>query len=110
MRPFQKRPILTIALFAALPIEILNFWVVGYPAGSDGLSTSSQSSTLALEWYLLHMPGVVASNFSTFLRTHATICSAMFWIVGYIDTALLIAAILWIARLALRRLRKLSSR
>jgi len=55
------------------------------------------------------MPGVFASNFSTFLRTHAAICSVMFWIVGYIETALLFAAILWTARLALRRLRKLSS-
>lgn len=110
MRPFRTRSILKIALLAALPVEIVNFWVVGYPAAGGGLSTSSRSAALALEWYLLHMPGVFISNFSTFLRTHAATCSVMFWIVGYIDTALLFAAILWFARLALRRLRKLSSR
>lgn len=109
MRQFWTRPIIKTSLLAALPIEIINFWVVGYPAGSDGLSSSSQSSTLAVEWYLLHTPAVIASNFSPFLRSHAVICSVMFWIFGYIDTAILLAAILWIARLALRHLRKLSS-
>ena len=110
MRPFRTRPILRSALLAALPVEIFNFWVVGHPGGSDGWSSSSQSSALAVEWYLLHAPGVIASNASTLLRSHSTTCSAMFWIVGYIDTALLFAAILWLARLALRRLRKLFSR
>ncbi|WP_348264023.1 hypothetical protein P8935_05695 [Telmatobacter sp. DSM 110680] len=110
MRPFQKRPILKIASLLALPIEIVNFWVVGYPAASDGLSSSSQSSALAAEWYLIHAPGVVASNDSTFLRSHAAANSAMFWIVGYVDTALLFAAILWTTGFAIRRLRKLSSR
>ena len=109
MKQFWKKPIIKTALLAALPIEIVNFWVVGYPAGSRGLSSSSQSSALAVEWYLLHLPGVMASNYIRFLREHAAACSAMFWIVGYIETAILFAAILWIARLALRRLRKLSS-
>jgi hypothetical protein len=109
MRQFRTRPILKTALLAAMPIEIVNFWVVGYPAGSDGLSSSSRSAALALEWDLLHLPGIVASNYIPFLRAHAVACSVMFWCVGYIDTAILFAAILWIARLALRRLRKLSS-
>ena len=110
MRPFRRRPILKTALLIALPVEIFNFWVVGHPGGSDGWSSSSQSSALAVEWYLIHAPGVIASNVSTLLRAHTTACSTMFWIVGYIDTALLFAVILWLARLALRRLRKLSSR
>jgi hypothetical protein len=110
MRPFRTRPILKTALLAALPVEIFNFWVVGHPGGSDGWSSSSQSSALAVEWYLLHAPAVIASNVSTLLRAHTTTCYAMFWIVGYVDTALLFAAILGLARLALRRLRKLSSR
>ena len=110
MRPFRTRPILKAALLAALPVEIFNLFVVGHPGGSTGWSSSSQSSFLAVEWYLLHAPGVIASNLSTFLRTHSTACSVMFSIVGYLDTAILFAFILWLARLALRSLRKLSSR
>ena len=110
MKHFRTWPIIKTALLAALPIEIVNFWVVGYPAESGGLSTSSSSAALALEWYLLHLPGVMASNYISFLRVHPAVCSVMFWIVGYLDTVILLAAIFWLARLALRRLRKLSSR
>jgi hypothetical protein len=97
------------ALLAALPIEIVNFWIVKYPGSSGGLSTSSSNAELALEWDLLHLPGIMATNYISFLRTNPSLCSVIFWITGYIDTAILLAAILWIARLALRRLRKLSS-
>jgi len=103
------RSILKAALLAALPFEMVNFWVVGYPAGTSGLSSSSHSAAIALQWYLLHLPGVVASDRSFFLRAHTTAGSLVFFIAGYIDTAILIAAILWAVRLALNTLRKLSS-
>jgi len=98
-----------VVLLAALPIEIANFWVVGYPAGSSGLSSSTQSAAVALQWYLFHLPGIVASDRIVFLREHAVACNLMFLIVGYADTAILLAGILWAARLALRTLHRLSS-
>jgi len=103
------RSTLKTALVAAIPIEIVNFWLVGYPAGSAGLSFASHSAALALQWYVLHLPGVIASDRSPYLRSHPATCSLVFFAAGYIDTAVLIAALLWAVRLALRSLRKLSS-
>ena len=100
---------LKAALIAALPIEIVNFWVVGYPAGANGLTSASQSAAVALQWYLLHLPGVIASDRIAPLRENAFACSFVLFIVGYIDTVILLALIIWAARLALRTLRKLSS-
>ena len=112
LRPFapsRPRSIIKAALIAALPIEILNFWVVGYPAGSNGLSGASQSAAVALQWYLLHLPGIIASDRSPFVRAHSVACSLVLFFAGYIDTVILLAAILWASRLALHTLRKLSS-
>jgi hypothetical protein len=103
------RSILKAALLAALPIEIVNFWVIGYPAGSSGLASTSQSAALALQWYLFHLPGIIASDRSAFLRAHPTLQSFVLLLAGYLCTAIPLAAIFWIARLALHRLRKLSS-
>lgn len=97
------------ALLVALPIEIVNFWIIGYPAGASGLSSASQSAALALQWDLLHLPGIIASDRSIFLRTHPAACSLVLFVAGYLDTVILLAAILWAARLALHTLRKLSS-
>jgi hypothetical protein len=103
------RSIIKAALLAALPIEMVNFWVVGYPAGSTGLSSVSRSAALALQWYLFHLPGIFASDHSVYLRAHSRLESVVLFLAGFIDTALLLAAILWAARLALVTLRKLSS-
>lgn len=97
------------ALLAAIPIEIVNFWVIGYPAGTNGLTSASQNAGVALQWYLLHLPGVIASDRSIFLRTHPAVCSLILFAAGYIDTVILLVAIIWAARLALRTLSKLSS-
>ena len=96
-------------MLVALPIEAVNFWVIGYPAGSSGLSSATQSAAIALQWYLFHLPGIIASDRIVFLRGHALTCNLMFLIVGYIDTTFLLTAILWAARLALRTLHRLSS-
>jgi hypothetical protein len=105
----MPRSNLKAALLAAIPLEILNFWVVGYPAGASGLSSSSQSAALALQWYVFHLPGIIASDRSIFLRAHPFPCSLLLLLVGYIDTAILLCAVFWAARLALHTLRKLSS-
>jgi hypothetical protein len=113
LRSFAQSPKrgfnLKTALLAALPIEIVNFWVVGYPAGSNGLISASQNAAIALQWYLLHLPGVIASDRSIFLRTHPGACSIVLFIAGFIDTTILLALAIWAARLALRTLSKLSS-
>ena len=71
---------------------------------------SSQSSALAVEWYLLHLPAIIASDSQRIVS--ASIPSVLLRAAlgtGYIDTVILLAAILWVARLALHTLRKLSS-
>jgi hypothetical protein len=98
-----------MALLAALPLEIVNFWIIGYPAGAGGLSSATQSAALALQWYLLHLPGVIAFDRSVFLRTHAVPCSVILFIAGYIDTVVALAALLWAAQLTRRTLSRLSS-
>ncbi len=103
------RSALKVALLAALPIEIVNFWVVGYPAGANGLTSASQSAAVALQWYLLHLPGVIACDRIAFLRENSFACSFMLFVTGYVDTVLLLVAIIWSVRLARRTLRKLSS-
>jgi hypothetical protein len=105
----MPRSNLKAALLAAIPLEIVNFWVVGYPAGTSGLSSSSQSAALALQWYVLHLPGIIASDRSIFLRAHPISCSLLLLLAGYIDTVIVLYAIFWAARLALRSLGKLSS-
>ena len=103
------RSMLKAAVLAAIPLEIVNSWLIGYPAASTGLSLASRSAALALQWYVLHMPGVIASDRSTYLRSHPASCSVVFFAAGYIDTAVLLVAVFCVARLALRRFRKLSS-
>jgi hypothetical protein len=105
----KPRSILKTALLAALPIEIVNFWVIGYPAGASGLTAASQNAAVALQWYLFHLPGIIASDRSTFLRTHPSACSVLLFVAGWVDTSLLLAAAIWAVRLALRTLSKLSS-
>lgn len=100
---------LKLALIAALPIEAVNFWVVGYPADTHSVSRVSQYAAVALQWYVLHLPGIIASDRSIYLREHAAIDSVVLFISGYIGTVLLLLAILWFARLAFLALHKLSS-
>ena len=101
--------LLKTALLAALPIEIVNFWIIGYPAGAHGLSSASQSAAVALQWDILHLPGIIASDRSVLLRTHPAACSMVLFAAGYLDTAILLAGVFWASRLALHVLRKLSS-
>lgn len=97
------------ALLAALPLEIVNFWGIGYPAGAGSLTIATQHATIALQWDLLHLPGLIAIDRILFLRQHPQACSLILLLAGYIDTAILLAALLYAPRLVLRTLRKLSS-
>ncbi len=103
------RPIFKPALLAAALIEIVNFWVIGYPTASGSLTLSSQNAAVALEWDLLHLPGLIAIDRILFLREHAPACSVIFLLAGYVDTAILLAALIWAMRLVLHTLGKLSS-
>jgi hypothetical protein len=96
-------------LLAALPIEIVNFWIVGYPTTGASLTLTTQSAALALEWDLLHLPGLIAIDRILLLRGHAPACSVVFFLTGYIDTAMLVGFLIFAVRLVLHTLRRLSS-
>ena len=103
------RSTLKAALLAAIPLEIVNLWVIGYPTAGGSLTMASRNAGIALEWDLLHLPGLFAIDRILFLREHAHTCSLVFLLAGYIDTAILLAAVIGAMRLVLRTLRKLSS-
>ena len=103
------RSILKPALLAALLIEIVNFFVVGYPTAGTSLTTISQNAAIALQWDLLHLPGLIAIDRILLVREHAPLCSLIFLIAGFVDTAVLLTALTWATRLVLHTLRKLSS-
>jgi len=100
---------LRLALIAAVPVEAINFWVIGYPAAAHPVSRLSRDPAIALQWYVLHLPGIIASDRSLYLREHAALDSVVLFIAGYVVTVILFVVILWFAGLARRALRKLSS-
>lgn len=98
-----------LALITAIPIEIINFFIVGYPAGPRSLSRASQYPAVALQWYVFHLPGIVASDRSVFLRQHGGLDNGVLFIAGFVCTAIFLLFIVWLLRLAASALRKLSS-
>jgi len=104
-----SHPRLRLAFLLSLPLEAVNFWVIGYPAGSHALSRATQYAAVALQWYVLHLPGIIAGDRSIYLREHHPILAVVLFIAGFIDTALLLLFLFWLSRLARRTLRKLSS-
>jgi hypothetical protein len=104
-----RHPRLRLALALSLPLEAINFWVVGYPAGSHAISRAAQYASVALQWYVLHFPGIVAGDRSIYLREHHPILAVVLFIAGFIDTALLLLFLFWLAGLARRTFRRLSS-
>jgi hypothetical protein len=97
------------ALLLALPVEALNFWVIGYPADTHTLSATSQNAAIALQWYVIHLPGIILTDHSQFLRTHQFPCAIVFLLIGFINTTILLAVVFFAVRLALHALHKLSS-
>lgn len=100
---------LKLAFVAAIPVEIINFFVVGYPADPHPLSTASQYPAVALQWYLFHLPGIIASDRLLFLRVHARLDSLVLFLAGFLATTIFLTLVLWLVRLAILALRKLSS-
>lgn len=91
-----------MALLAALPIEVLNavprFAIdVGLPANASWVQ-----QFLASEWVILHLPGLRMSTLDPYYH-HWTFDVAGVVLSGYIDTALLIFAGIWLYR-GIRRL------
>lgn len=104
-----RHPRLRLALLISLPLEVINFWVVGYPAGHHSLTRLAEIPAIALQWYLAHIPGIIIGDHSVFIREHHAVYSTVLFIAGLIDTALLLLFFFWLAGLARRTLRKLSS-
>ena len=100
---------LKLALISAIPIEFINFFVVGYPANPSSVSSASQYPAVALQWYLLHLPGIIASDRSLYLRQHSRLDSVVLFLAGLVCTTLFLAFVFWLFRLATTALHKLSS-
>jgi hypothetical protein len=100
---------LRAALLAALPIEIVNYWVIGYPTAGDSITRAGRHAGIALQWDLLHLPALIAIDRISFLREHPHACPPIFLLAGYVDTVILLAALIWAVRLVRNTLRKLSS-
>jgi hypothetical protein len=107
VRPKHSR--LRLALIAALPLEVINFWVIGYPAATHPISHLSHDPAIALQWYLFHLPGIITLDRSAYLREQPAIDSVVLFLAGYISTAIFFITVFWLAGLARRTLRKLSS-
>jgi len=104
-----RHPRLRLALLISLPLEVINFWVIGYPAGHHPISRVAEIPAVALQWYLAHIPGIIIGDRSVFIREHHAIYSVILFIAGFIDTALLLLFIFWLSGLVRRTVRKLSS-
>jgi len=104
-----KHPRLRLALGLSLPLEVINYWVIGYPADTHAISRAAQNPAVALQWYLLHLPGIIVGDRSIFIREHHPILAIVLFVAGFIDTALLLLFLLWLAGVARRTIRKLSS-
>jgi hypothetical protein len=104
-----RHPRLRLGLPISLALEVINFWVIGYPAGPHRISRAAENPGVALQWYLAHLPAIIIGDRSVYIREHHSMESVIFFIAGFIDTALLLLFIFWLAGLARRTLRKLSS-
>jgi hypothetical protein len=90
-----------LALAAALPVELVNFFVVGYPAGKHLSVPDGWFAVVAGQWYLLHLPGLFLVNEISFLRHSAFLAGACMFLSGYVETTLLLAAVILPLRLLL---------
>lgn len=95
-----------LALAAALPLELANYFIIGYPAGTHLAVPGDWLVKVAAQWYLLHLAGVFALNRFDFLRNHGFLGSLVIFLSGYLATALLLAAALWPVQLLLRIFRR----
>lgn len=93
----------------AFLLEAINFWIVGDPAASHPITRASQNAAVALQWDVLHLPGIVATDHSISLRQHPPLNYTVLFLTGFIDTAGIVLLVFWLAGLARRAPRNLSS-
>jgi hypothetical protein len=95
----------TLALVAALPLELVNYFFVGYPAGTHFAIRKDWFVAIAAQWYVLHLPGIFALNEFGFLRDFRSVGAIVLFLSGLLDTTLLLAVLIWPALMILRILR-----
>jgi hypothetical protein len=98
-----------IALVAALPIEPVNFFVAMPPLDIE-MSPDAPwiNQALALEWLVLHLPGILLMN--ALGPSNSTPLNFSVWILfGYLDTALLLFAVILGMRAVVRLVAKHSA-
>ena len=96
----------TLALAAAFPLELVNYFVIGYPAGTHLTIHKDWFAAIAAQWYLLHLPGIFAVNALELLRTYRGLGSMVIFLCGWFDTALLLTICIWPIQLLLRALKR----
>jgi len=102
-----KRSTATLALAAALLLELVNYFVIGYPAaGTHFAMSKGWFLAVAGQWYLLHLPGIFILNEFQFLRTYRILGSIVLFLTGWFDAALVLAACIWPFQIILRACRK----
>jgi hypothetical protein len=96
-----RKPII-IALIAALPIELVNFFVFAFPI-DVGLPQEAGpfAQLMSAQWAILHLPGLWLS-YRLDLYAHSLAIPALL-LSGYIDTALFVFLGICLYR-AIRRL------
>ena len=92
------------ALVAALPFELLNFFVVGHPAGKHH-ALEGWFAAVAAQWYVVHAPGIFVLNSIEFLRHRQNLGELVLFLSGWSVTALLVAIFIWPALMVVRTLR-----
>jgi len=89
-------------LFAAIPVEVVNFFLLAYPIDVGIPDDASWFVKVkGFQWLILHWPGLIASNWFDGAGMEAIGVTVIF-LSGYIDTALLIIVgiffVRWIRR------------
>jgi len=95
------------ALVAAFPVELVNYFVVRYPAGNHLPVREDWFQAVAAQWYTFHLPGVFALNAFSVLRNVRFLTHAVLFLSGWIDTAILLFLILLLVELTLGIVREL---
>jgi len=96
----------------AIPLELANFWLAMPPIDVGfAANTRWYEYVLAVEWVILHLPGLLVSGWFE-QRGLGRYDAFLLFACGYLDTALLIAlgivSFRFIRRIIKRRSRKLS--
>jgi len=106
--PFKSA--LFLGFVAAIPVELANFWLAMPPIDVGfAANTRWYEYVLAVEWVILHFPGLVLSGWFE-QRGYGKYDAFLLFASGYLDTALLIAlgfvCFRFIRRIIRRRSRK----